>query len=116
MATATGKLAELVRVSIVPNLFPPLFRLEAVRTFAFRTVSQLSLSYRGGPLSEGVAGGVRGGDRLPWVTADGADNHGPLRGMTWQVHVYGARKADLAALRLPTHVCRATRQTDPLTP
>ena len=53
-------------------------RFEAVREFMFRTVSQIMLNYRGGPLSRGAAGHVHGGDRLPWVAADGADNFAPL--------------------------------------
>ena len=35
----------------------------------FRTVSQTSVNYRGSSLSEGRAGAVHGGDRLPWVSA-----------------------------------------------
>ena len=104
MATATGGFAEFVRVSIVPNALPPIFKLEAARDFAFRTVSQLGLNYRGGPLSEGEAGGVRGGDRLPWVAGVGEDNYEPLRDPSWQIHVYGAPKPQLAARGLPVHV------------
>jgi hypothetical protein len=39
-----------------------------------RTVSQITLNYRGGPLSAGSAGQVHGGDRLPWVPISGNDN------------------------------------------
>jgi hypothetical protein len=63
----------------------------------FRTVSQISINYRAGPLSNGNAGGVHGGDRLPWVAADGTDNYVPLSAMTWQVHVYGSASADLVS-------------------
>ena len=55
------------------------------------------LNYRGGPLSRGTAGHVQGGDRLPWVRIDGADNFASLASMDWQVHVYGTAKAELAA-------------------
>ena len=34
----------------------------------FRTISQTAVNYRGSSLSEGRAGAVHGGDRLPWVT------------------------------------------------
>ena len=60
-----------------------------MREYLFRTVSQITLNYRGGPLSAGAAGHVQGGDRLPWVPVDGADNFASLAGMAWQVHVYG---------------------------
>jgi hypothetical protein len=63
----------------------------------FRTVSQITLNYRGGPLSRGTAGHVHGGDRLPWAPVDGADNFATLATMDWQVHVYGSAGAELAA-------------------
>jgi hypothetical protein len=40
---------------------------------------------------------VHGGDRLPWVRIDGADNFTTLAAMDWQVHVYGAASAELTA-------------------
>jgi hypothetical protein len=74
----------------------------------FRTVSQTMLNYRDGPLSEGKAGRVCGGDRLPWAPAHGVDNYDSLSAITWQVHVYGAPKDGLAhwcaARGLPLHV------------
>jgi hypothetical protein len=74
----------------------------------FRTVSQVMVNYRQGPLSEGEAGDVRGGDRLPWVVVEGVDNYRPLVAMTWQLHVYGTASAQLAAWcgehDMPLHV------------
>src|SRR5262249_26910185 len=70
--------------------------LEAAREYLFRTVSQITLNYRDGPLSVGSAGHVQGGDRLPWVQINGKDNFEPLAAMTWQVHVYGSASAQLA--------------------
>ncbi len=65
--TSPGAIARLVRLHIVPLLFPVLFALKTVRRFMFRTVSQTAVNYRGSSLSEGRAGTVHGGDRLPWV-------------------------------------------------
>jgi hypothetical protein len=66
------------------------------------------LNYRGGPLSRGTAGHVQGGDRLPWVRIDDADNFASLASMDWQVHVYGTAGAELAAWcaahNVPLHV------------
>jgi 2-polyprenyl-6-methoxyphenol hydroxylase-like FAD-dependent oxidoreductase len=108
LATSQGGLAALVRVHLVPIILPALFKLEAVRRFAFRTVSQTMINYRGRPLSRGTAGRVQGGDRLPWVRIDGTDNFALLVTMDWQVHVYGAAKGELAACcekhGLPLHV------------
>jgi len=68
-----------------------------VREFMFRTISQITLNYRGGPLSRGLAGHVHGGDRLPWAPVDGADNFAPLATMDWQIHVHGSVSTELAA-------------------
>jgi 2-polyprenyl-6-methoxyphenol hydroxylase-like FAD-dependent oxidoreductase len=108
LATSLGGFAAFVRTHLVPIVFPVIFKFEAVRRFAFRTVSQTMINYRGTPLSRGTAGQVQGGDRLPWVSIDGTDNFAPLVTMDWQVHVYGAAKAELAAAceqrGLPLHV------------
>jgi len=95
--TSDGLLAAFVRTRLAPIVIPAAFRIAAVRRFAFRTVSQTAISYHNGPLSRGTAGNVRGGDRLPWVTVDGADNFAALPSLDWQVHVYGEAKAGLSA-------------------
>jgi 2-polyprenyl-6-methoxyphenol hydroxylase-like FAD-dependent oxidoreductase len=95
--TAEGRIAEIVRTRVAPVVIPIATAFEPVREFMFRTVSQITLNYRQGPLSRGAAGHVHGGDRLPWVQVDGADNFAPLTSMDWQVHVYGAASAELAA-------------------
>ena len=95
-ATADGRIADLIRTRIAPVIFPRVVALKPVREFLFRTVSQITLNYRGTPLSAGSAGHVHGGDRLPWVPSEGTDNFVPLSAMTWQVHVYGVAKPDLA--------------------
>ena len=79
-----------------------------MRRFLFRTVSQIGVNYRDSTLSEGAAGAVHGGDRLPWIEASlGHDNFAPLVSMSWQVHVYGEAPGGVekacAGLRLPIH-------------
>jgi hypothetical protein len=59
----------------------------------FRTVSQIAIEYRSSSLSEGRAGKVSGGDRLPWVRED---NFAPLTSLDWQVHVYGSAAPAIA--------------------
>ena len=97
--TSSGAMARLIRLQIVPLLVPPLFALKTVRRFMFRTVSQIVVNYRGSILSEGQAGKVHGGDRLPWVKTglNGVDegNFTPLKSLDWQVHVYGEAAAEL---------------------
>ena len=96
-ATADGPVAELLRTRFAPLVIPRVIGLEAAREYLFRTVSQITLNYRGGPLSVGKAGQVHGGDRLPWAPVGDGDNFASLSSMTWQIHVYGAAGAELAA-------------------
>ena len=108
LATAEGPVAEVLRTRIAPLLIPRVLGREAAREYVFRTVSQITLNYRGGPLSAGRAGHVHGGDRLPWVSVGGQDNFASLGAMLWQVHVYGRASPELtdwcAALGLPLRV------------
>jgi 2-polyprenyl-6-methoxyphenol hydroxylase-like FAD-dependent oxidoreductase len=97
LATAEGGFADLLRTRIVPFLLPKIVDFSFAREYLFRTVSQITLNYRDSPLSEGSAGDVHGGDRLPWVCVDGKDNFEPLSAGNWQIHVYGAADAALSA-------------------
>jgi 2-polyprenyl-6-methoxyphenol hydroxylase-like FAD-dependent oxidoreductase len=108
LVTKQGSVARWVRTRLVPLVLPLLLRLAPVRRFLFRTVSQIGVNYRNGPLSVGAAGAVRSGDRLPWVeTGPGQDNFAPLASLTWQVHVYGTPRPGVAEvcadLQLPLH-------------
>jgi 2-polyprenyl-6-methoxyphenol hydroxylase-like FAD-dependent oxidoreductase len=108
LVTAHGPIAWRVRTRLVPPVAGLLFHLAAVRRFLFLTVSQTGVNYRDSPLSEGEAGSVRGGDRLPWVkTSPDEDNFTPLSALAWQVHVYGEPRRGVAEacaeLGLPLH-------------
>jgi FAD binding domain-containing protein len=97
--TSRGAIARLLRLRIVPRLIPALFKLKAARRFMFRTLSQAAVNYRGSDLSEGRAGPICGGDRLPWVsgTQDGGDNFTALTSLGWQLHVYGGATTAMEA-------------------
>jgi hypothetical protein len=95
--TSSGAIARLMRLHIVPLVLPRAFALKAVRRFMFRTVSQTVVNYRGSSLSEGTAGAVHGGDRLPWVNGIDTDNFAPLTSLDWQVHVYGDATPEIQA-------------------
>jgi 2-polyprenyl-6-methoxyphenol hydroxylase-like FAD-dependent oxidoreductase len=109
---SSSAIARRVRLDIVPVLFPLLFALRIVRRAMFRTVSQTGVNYRGSGLSEGRAGAVWGGDRLPWVSmvskAAATDNYQPLRSQDWQIHVYGEAAPELVTMcnarELPLHI------------
>src|ERR1700737_2933156 len=106
--TAEGRIADVVRTRLAPVLIPIAIAFAPVRKFIFRTVSQITLNYRQGPLSRGAAGHVHGGDRLPWAPVDGVDNFAKLTTMDWQVHVYGSASAELAtwcaSQNVPLHI------------
>jgi 2-polyprenyl-6-methoxyphenol hydroxylase-like FAD-dependent oxidoreductase len=95
--TAEGNVADFVRTHIAPIFVGVAFDIGAAREFMFRMASQTLINYHDSPLSEGSAGRVRGGDRLPWVLVNGRDNYATLERIGWQVHVYGAASEALAA-------------------
>jgi 2-polyprenyl-6-methoxyphenol hydroxylase-like FAD-dependent oxidoreductase len=105
-----GFLARMVRKVVAPHVLPFVLRFAAVRRAQFQLVSQSRIAYRASPLSDGPAGQVRAGDRLPWV--EGADNYAPLKSLDWQLHVYGAAGARLrefaAGAKLPLHEWAST--------
>lgn len=87
---ASGAQGEIIRRVVAPLAGIAVAHLKAVRELAFETVSQIKVEYEGSPLSQGKAGKVAGGDRLPWVVlAEDRDNFAPLQTLDWQVHVYG---------------------------
>jgi hypothetical protein len=93
LATAEGPTADLVRTRLVPLIAKTALSLDAVREFMFRTVSQITLNYRGSPLSDGRAGRVEAGDRLPWIRD--ANEPAPVS-LGWQARIYGAAPEPLA--------------------
>jgi 2-polyprenyl-6-methoxyphenol hydroxylase-like FAD-dependent oxidoreductase len=110
--TSSGALVRFIRLHVVPLLMPPFFALRTVRSYMFRTISQTAVNYRESGLSEGRAGNVHGGDRLPWVKIglNGVekDNFTPLTSLDWQAHVYGSPTPEIQAVcddrKLPLHV------------
>lgn len=94
LATSEGSLADIIKTNIVPLIASVAYKIDSVREFLFKTVSQTTLHYRDSRLSEGKVGQVQGGNRLPWTGLYGLDNYKASEAITWQVHLYG--KADPA--------------------
>ncbi len=92
--TSSSAVARAFRLRLVPLLAPLAFAIRAMRRLLFRTVSQISISYRGCcDLSMGRAGSLSGGDRLPWVCCpDGSSNFAPLSSFDWQICMPMARR------------------------
>ncbi len=86
---AEGLRGELARKVVMPLVSSVATRFDIGRHAFFRTLSQTRIHYPDSPLSEGRAGDVHGGDRLPWAGSGAQDNFAPLSSLDWQVHVYG---------------------------
>lgn len=93
-----GGLSKLVREVFIPYLIPPMTGMSLVKKTLFRIISQTRIHYRDSILSQGTAGSIHGGDRLPWVPLGGGDNYKPLQSFDWQYHVYGRAKSALREL------------------
>jgi hypothetical protein len=102
-----GWRGEFVRRILAPLFFSVATRIDLGRRTVFRTVSQTRIHYDDSPLSEGKAGSVHGGDRLPWVQMEDGDNFVPLRSIDWQAHIYGTADETLEKvcrqIGLPVH-------------
>jgi 2-polyprenyl-6-methoxyphenol hydroxylase-like FAD-dependent oxidoreductase len=103
-----GVAGEFTRRIVAPLLFGVVTRFSLGRHAIFRTISQMRIHYPDSSLSQGVAGEVDGGDRLPWVHDGGRSNFDPLRSLDWQLHVYGGVRKELETtcrgFHLPLHV------------
>ncbi|RYZ97260.1 MAG: FAD-dependent oxidoreductase, partial [Moraxellaceae bacterium] len=95
-ATAEGSFADFVKTRIAPTFISLAYKIDSVREFMFRLISQTAISYHDSLLSEGEAASTKGGDRLPWVRSESSDNYESLSKIEWQIHVYGTVKRDLA--------------------
>ena len=107
---AAGFRGQVARHWLLPHVLPWLSRFHAVQRLIFATISQVRINYRDSALSQGQAGVVAGGDRLPWLAPVGirASNYDALRALAWRVHVYGQASAEVlevtSQLQLPVDV------------
>lgn len=96
--TDRGFFSRILRNWIIPYFVPLIMKFRFGRTRIFRGVSQLVCTYRGSPLSQIAVGSgtVQPGDRLPWVKTESSDNYSTIHKISWQLHVYGGQRPDLA--------------------
>ncbi|CAN5132225.1 FAD-dependent monooxygenase [soil metagenome] len=105
-----------MRTWLLPAIAPLASSVKAVREAMFRTVSQIMIRYPGSDLSDGAAGKIKGGDRLPFVAGEDGGNFAPQRGLEWRLQIHGdadprfAREA--AALAIPLDVFSWTEAAD----
>ena len=71
LVVSNSWLAGLVRTRVLAKIAAFAMGLDTIRTFAFRTISQIGISYRDSSLSETLSDlpdtGPRAGDRFPWL-------------------------------------------------
>ena len=91
---AEGWVGSFVRSVLMPHVVPAVTSFGGGRRLFFRTLSQIMIAYPDSALSEGRAGAVNAGDRLPWVPE--TDNFAPLSSLDWQLHIYGEAPVKLA--------------------
>jgi len=97
LVASGDNLVSNIRAVLVPLVFGTATHLPFVRHELFGIISQTRIRYDHSPLSRGQAGGVHGGDRLPWVRyPDGTSNFDVLTGLTPHLQVYGDVPAALA--------------------
>ncbi|SCG76941.1 FAD-dependent monooxygenase [Micromonospora inositola] len=86
VATSSNPVVRFARARMAPALIPAVLAPRLVRAFAFRTVSQLGISYRHSPLSaedpSAPRKGPRAGDRLPDASVPGGGASGTLHQLT----------------------------------
>ena len=95
--TGGGVTAFLFREVFIRHIAPFALGFSPTKHALFSTLSQTRIDYRKSPLSDGVAGEVHAGDRLPWV----GNNFDPLASLEWQLHIYGSGNA---VEGVPTHL------------
>jgi 2-polyprenyl-6-methoxyphenol hydroxylase-like FAD-dependent oxidoreductase len=102
---AGGLKGEVTRRVLAPLFLTLATRLDLTKHAFFRVVSQVQIHYAHSTLSDGKAGHVEGGDRLPWCAS--IDNFAPLGSLDWQMHAYGDAGPEVTSLcglyRLPLH-------------
>lgn len=94
-AIGEGFTSNVIRNLMLPYIAPVITGLPLVRKRMFKAASQIRINYRDSKFSEGVAGSIHGGDRLPWIPLGDRDNFKPLESFDWQIHVYGKAKPAL---------------------
>jgi hypothetical protein len=77
--SGTSPWMRLFRTLLMPLLFFSLTQFRWARRLMFRLISQIHISYRKSPLSQGPGAG----DRLPWT----GSNYG--KSLDWEIHLYG---------------------------
>lgn len=97
LAVDSGRWTKMIRLHVAPRAIAFLAKFQRFRHLLFKTISQTAITYHGGPLGEGRAGHLRGGDRMPWLTVGAASNIARQDGRSWHIEVVGPAACELEA-------------------
>lgn len=87
--SARNPVSAISRAVVFPLLLKIFRNFRPFFKYVYKNLSQTGLNYRESLLSEGAAGKIRAGDRLPWVRTEYFDNYDSLNSRMWQIHIYG---------------------------
>lgn len=107
-----GWRSAFLRNWMLPHLAPALSHLNVFRRSLFETLSQTRIKYRDSALSDGHAGELHGGDRMPWS----GDNFAHASSMLWHIQIYGEVSVEFAReakqLGLPIETFALTKHAE----
>jgi len=101
-AAGTDWLMNFLRLHVLPPIAEHIFSLDAVRRYAFPTISQIGISYRDSSLSNHAGDEdfkVKAGDRMPYFLIDGKNIFDRLKEAKFHFLAFSAQPANLNSLR-----------------
>jgi 2-polyprenyl-6-methoxyphenol hydroxylase-like FAD-dependent oxidoreductase len=101
-AAGTDWLMNFLRMHVLPPIAEHIFSLDAVRRYAFPTISQIGINYRHSSLSNHAGDEnfeVKAGDRMPYFLIDGKNIFDRLKEAKFHFLAFLAQPADLNSLR-----------------
>ena len=101
-AAGTDWLMNFLRLHMLPPVAKHIFSLDAVRRYAFPTISQIGINYRHSSLSNHAGDedfAIKAGDRMPYFLMDGKKVFDRLKEAKFHFLVFSAHPANLDALR-----------------
>jgi len=101
-AAGSDWLMNFLRMHVLPPIAEHIFSLEAVRRYAFPTISQIGINYRHSSLSNHAGDEnfeVKAGDRMTYFLVDGKNIFDRLQEAKFHFLAFSAQPADLNSLR-----------------
>src|SRR5215831_18976786 len=101
-AAGTDWLMNFLRLHVLPPIAKHIFSLDAVRRYAFPTISQIGINYRHSSLSNHAGDEnfeIKAGDRMSYFLIDGKNVFDRLKEAKFHFLAFSAQPADFASLR-----------------